>query len=638
MASQNPLETLPLELFHRICQFLPRQSLFTLSLVSAACYKGTAAGRVARIRFIIRDEEKLWRDISHFENVVLGPDDLFRYVRRVTVIDEKHSSTPGASGDEDGDLTQNIPFNPSSPLQTPAQKQAQNKAWLPFAQFLARLTGLTDLVYSCTEQIPACVLSVLRQHHRSSRLHVSTFSLRSLYQPVPQAREGAPRIDPDEYALLTSPCLYSISTILESHDSEPRYSYNREAFREALGSGLMPRLRHLHVHFRRHYSLTAMANTMIRETPKARWQGFFGEQNPPGSSTPRIRLPLETLVITGSCDPEWRSPFVTCLHELESYLDLSTLRRYGHRCNHSTLSVPKMIKVLRMPGHTWFRSLRSLVIDPIHPAEAAALLRVLPPLEELVWLVKIRQEHLKLIFSRLGPTLRKLHLRLTSDDSLDSETILAMARSCPRLEDLQLRVLRSNGDSQEVALYRALGRMTRLKKLRLVLDCDMEKYTLVYESLKDNPPKQRAFQYFAACKVLRNLAVDGALAREIWVVITREMARAGPEHQIPVSPLENLAIEPRASCEWDTLRVLPMMGMWRSRRLICTRSWVEEVTVRTFENRYDEAEDFIDPEYIPRAEAVWRKVWPQAGKEWWKDWHSFPLSVEESNIEGTSAS
>jgi hypothetical protein len=637
MASQSPLETLPLELFHRICQFLPRQSLFTLSLVSAACRKGTAAGRVARIRFIIRDEEKLWRDISHFENVVLGPDDLFRYVRRVTVIDEKHSSTPGASGDEDGDLTQNIPFNPSSPLQTPAQKQAQNKAWLPFAQFLARLTGLTDLVYSCTEQIPACVLSVLHQHHRTSRLHVSTFSLRSLYQPVPQAREGAPRIDPDEYALLTSPCLYSISTILESHDSEPRYSYNREAFREALGSGLMPRLRHLHVHLRVHYVLTDMARRVIHGSPKAQWQGFFGDQNPPRSSTPRTRLPLETLVITGSCGPEWRLPFVTCLAELESYLDLSTLRRYEHRCNHSTLTAPKMIKVLRMPGHTWFRSLRSLTINACHP-EAAALLRVLPPLEELVWLVNIRQEHLELIFSRLGPTLRKLHLKLSRVDCLDTETILAMTRSCPRLEDLQLRVLRLNGDSQEVALYRALGCMTRLKKLFLMLDCSMEKYTLVHKSLKDNPLEQRAFEYFAACKVLRNLAVDESLAREIWGVITKEMARAGPVHQISASPLEKLVIQPTARCEWDPWGILPMMSMWCSRRLVCARSSAEEVTVRTFENRYDEAEDFIDPEYVPRAEAVWRRVWPQAGKEWWKDWHSFPLSVEDNNIEGTSAS
>ncbi|KAK3896562.1 hypothetical protein C8A05DRAFT_39898, partial [Staphylotrichum tortipilum] len=88
-----------------------------------------------------------------------------------------------------------------------------DETWLPFARFLGWLPALTDLVYACTHQVPACLLAALHEHHPRSRLHVRAFSLRSLFQKRDQLHD----IDPDERALATSPCLYSIHALCEMY-------------------------------------------------------------------------------------------------------------------------------------------------------------------------------------------------------------------------------------------------------------------------------------------------------------------------------------------------------------------------------------------------------------------------------------
>ncbi|KAK3903021.1 hypothetical protein C8A05DRAFT_33266 [Staphylotrichum tortipilum] len=98
-------------------------------------------------------------------------------------------------GDGDGDF-RNVEFSATKqPALTPKHKQAQHDAWLPFALFLARLPALTDLIYACTHQMPACVLQALHTHHPKSRLHIRAFSLRSLYRSWDEKRDP---IDPDD--------------------------------------------------------------------------------------------------------------------------------------------------------------------------------------------------------------------------------------------------------------------------------------------------------------------------------------------------------------------------------------------------------------------------------------------------------
>jgi hypothetical protein len=189
--------------------------------------------RFERIRFTVRGRKKLRQDLER-RNEILGIDGRARYVRRVKVVgympllqvdeaSEEREIVPifqpetfGVEDEHERDSDEDHFCKPSqglieefygaSPLLTHEEKQEQNEAWLPLAQFLHQLPDLKDLIYACTDQIPICILSSLHQHHPNSRFHVHTFSPRSLYQP----KEHPHDIDPDEFVLATSPCLYSI--------------------------------------------------------------------------------------------------------------------------------------------------------------------------------------------------------------------------------------------------------------------------------------------------------------------------------------------------------------------------------------------------------------------------------------------
>ena len=262
-----PLERLPLHLFEYICQYVPRHSLASLALASRFCATAATPRRFSRIKLTIRDKKKLRDDLQQWD-AVLGCGNRFLHVRRVFVFgfmsdsDERseadHQSyllslaadgNDGSDGDTDGNGDNDdshvrpLIFALAGPPSTETHKRAQHEAWLPFASFLGQLPALKDLVYACTHQVSACLLAALHKHHPRSRLHVRTFSLRSLYQKSDQLHD----IDPDELALATSPCLYSIHATCEDFDSYGRLSFNMEAI-ESMVSGAAPSLRRVHLH------------------------------------------------------------------------------------------------------------------------------------------------------------------------------------------------------------------------------------------------------------------------------------------------------------------------------------------------------------------------------------------------------
>lgn len=104
----------------------------------------------------------------------------------------------------------------------------EDGAWKPLANFIQRLPSLTDIYYSSSNQFLPCLLEALHQYRPQCRLHLYSFKLRSIYDS-----------DDDycEFALVKSPCLYSIST----------RDHNDEHFREAVYGTvfrLAPNLRH----------------------------------------------------------------------------------------------------------------------------------------------------------------------------------------------------------------------------------------------------------------------------------------------------------------------------------------------------------------------------------------------------------
>jgi hypothetical protein len=66
-----------------------------------------------------------------------------------------------------------------------------------------RSPGLTDVIYRCPSQFPPCLLQTLHASKKPARLHLQIFNLCSAY-------DDPPTIDPHEWDIITSPCLYSV--------------------------------------------------------------------------------------------------------------------------------------------------------------------------------------------------------------------------------------------------------------------------------------------------------------------------------------------------------------------------------------------------------------------------------------------
>jgi hypothetical protein len=73
---------------------------------------------------------------------------------------------------------------------------------------------------------------------------------------------------------------------------------------------------------------------------------------------------------------------------------------------------------------------------------------------------------------RLGlrPALHQAAIETLTEYPTFDQGFDQLGRYCPLLEDLSIPIQRSKGDSQEVALYRALGSLKSLKYLDLWLD------------------------------------------------------------------------------------------------------------------------------------------------------------------------
>ena len=105
----------------------------------------------------------------------------------------------------------------------------------------------------------------------------------------------------------------------------------------------------------------------------------------------------------------------------------------------------------------------------------AAFLDSLPPLKAIRFVNDIDQNILDSTLRRRGPSLRRLWFpppKYTSDILFNLSKIVDLQRSYPLLEDLALPIPRFRGDEAEVEMYRTLGKIPRLHKLALALDCE----------------------------------------------------------------------------------------------------------------------------------------------------------------------
>jgi hypothetical protein len=322
--------------------------------------------------------------------------------------------------------------------------------------------------------------------------------------------------------------------------------------------------------------------------------------------------------------------------------DFGLLRRFEL---YGSITVEELQTLASMAAGNKFHSLQELGLvipsfrsDPpydLNETAAAAdrsaslFLRAVPPLEVLkLDGGNLSRETFEAVLRRHGHSLRKLRLfspfgdDVAADVDVDLYRVRLIQQRCPRLEVVQLRVRRRQGGPEEVAVYRTLGRLPRLRHATLVLDCHVP-----LNDATDDLERLR--------KGLINLAVDENLTRAIF-------------HKIfggSNSPFQRLRLE---TCSEDMFNAdwgeLQDWAIWIGRSWVCTKNETRG-EIRVHEDHADQAEQerngIRDDLQVMRDELeqfnydwfdgtdLWTELWPRRAEDWRDDWHSFPLPSEE---------
>lgn len=289
--------------------------------------------------------------------------------------------------------------------------------------------------------------------------------------------------------------------------------------------------------------------------------------------------------------------------------------------------------------------------------EDIAFFRKLRPLSSLKitgWNVDSVLDH---ILDAHGTSLIKLELQSNSRNDLPTQSVRKrdlskMSQRCSQLQYLDLTLDRTEGDPEEVALYRTLGLLPQLKDLSLTVRIAKTWDNIIEDNVSfdevveyaidprfddefDRKIPKAIFDDTDMCNGIArnrliNCALDAALGRDIFSAISEGKPKGS-------TPLERLSIEMTRVDYFGKVACLPVLVKvlrCLSRPLQITRSirddGYKDLLVEREEFSLDSFHDI--PIEIPRwLQDIWRRVWPgKIADEWWNDWHSLPLAVTGS--------
>lgn len=634
------LESLPPSVLFLICDHLARcspagEDLHRFSLASKTCFAAADPAKFRRLRVTAWAPEGLCADVLRWRGVlqtnqrhnhvrtleILGqmlvpdvPDTRHEYQDMSRAISELSASWPHSFPWISGD---SIPFLLPELPSTEGAREREDDSWLPLANLCRELPGLRDVHYGALSQMPRCLLSAIHQDHPTSRVFVHAFHLRSLVHPSGQPRA----IDDVELALATSPCLHGIAMSATRPMDPQTADYNTEAVLDMV-KGAAPNL--VYVHHRGAYPET--------QSPRPGWQGFPGKARELSGTGHLRTLSLNgEAAETGGLVDVWGSRTdLRCLRTLEigRAIRLEGLSKLAHAAGSGRLA---SLQSLYLNSESVFAS-EARNFDPT----TAALLRSLPPLQHLSLNGVIGEDAFDAVLSHHAATLHTLIFCPVAREGaarfvLSPEQAQALSNKSLWLEHMILVVPRSQGSKSEVAIYRHLGALPRLKTLHLKLDCPVE--TLPEPDGEDDDQDDDSdvdagtIYVFGEGRVsaplvekaLRNTAVDERLAWDIFRILGQNKA------------LCSLDLEPRGWFPGTEFgRWLRWIGRgWRiSRHSPRTEARIMEVkperrhqAERSFNSsskRYD------DPEWN-MLKSAWDTVWPSTSESWWTEWSSMPL-------------
>ncbi|KAH9909902.1 hypothetical protein F4778DRAFT_713319 [Xylariomycetidae sp. FL2044] len=610
------LTSLPLHLLDTISEFVTalepsRRSLFAFSLTSKVCHAATTRQRYARITFFMRGEDELGNDVTRWANVL--KDGCLGYVRAVKVDLEPPSYKPSIPGwipeeqeedqeedQEDAAVESDDEFDFCEPRRlqhrqvrvTP--KTRQKNYYEPLARFLDCLPALQDLVWVMPYQLPPCLLSAIHKRHSRIRLHINSFSLPSI------ARSSTDLYGIDQYdtAIATSPCLYSVG--VECSILNRGLDCTKEAIYDMIKESA-PELKSVRLFF----GWTYIASVQHKQSP------------------PQCRLQqggdskgcLEHLKI-GVASPwqlsdiqAWASRTrFECLRSLEfaSQLDLSGLREMTGMAQRGDFRSLQRLKMRQFPPIEDEREWQEA------DAASALLFEALPPLVEISLFYNLDIKTFTAILCRHGNSIRKLELlpKDTKRFVISHDRVDAITKQCPNLLKLKLVVPRTEGNEQEVALYRSLGQLQALRRVTLHLDY----------SHTESPGAKPANGDFGQTRInkrLRSMLINTAIDSTLATAILRLLRSNNPN-------LEYLKLATGGSGYWKEY------NMERIEERM-TRSWIcrldrGRVTVKKIKKHQRYAAE-SSPIISKENKSTWESIWPGTSDRWWEQWSSLPLAL-----------
>ncbi|KAJ5818797.1 hypothetical protein N7474_004388 [Penicillium riverlandense] len=493
-------------------------------------------------------------------------------------------------------------------------------AWQPLADLVQRLPLLFDLIFLCPNQFPLCLLETLHRHHPECRLHISKFFLRSLNGPL---------TDRSEFQLATSPCLFSINTDYEDEyptghpEFTPDGAYHREAVMHMV-SRLAPNLKEVTLF--RPMGPATHDNSFLPP-----WEGFSQEKG----SIPTKDLrhgALRYLRIHNPISIEKEEMKLWAAHTDFSVLEVLKLE---------TCLTPDLLNYLATDVD--FTCLKSLVlggplVDYIYP-QVKCFLQKLQPLSSLTiesWNDDFVVDD---IVDPHGASL--IELTLASPINRPVESIMQydlsmIAQRCCLLQYFGLTLDRTEGNSEEVALYRTLGSLPQLKWVSLTLQVSVT-WDFISHDDEDHMIDPRFEDEFdqqipddvgsGACNgAIRTRLVNCALDQALGRAIFRAISAGKPKGSIP---LEKLSIRTTDVEEFGEVGFPePLRPVLRhlSRPLQVTQHVRDDCRDELLVEQEEPADKF-PPEIPEWLQAIWRRIWPKKlTDEWWNDWHSLPLA------------
>lgn len=544
--------------------------------------------------------------------------------------------------------------------------------------FLSRATGLQDLVWTCP-RIPPRIVELLTTQLPRCRLHLHRFQLESLWVP----REKIPQpISDEDWALVTSPNLYTVVTRLRIFDRSGHVCYLEPAVKAMIG-GVTPNLRHV-----------SLERGLVKDSPRLREAVRLGAPRWPGFHP--IPSPHEDRQVAHHRDASPREVGKSGRGALRSLIFRHSatdeeMLRYGELTDLTTLRhltpkkigghVPPLPTLASQARAGEFRNLTSFCLRDMDEAGSGLsslneLLENIGRLQHLCLSGFVGNDSFDIILRRHGKTLRSLHLdsyghfpennehKPSELLKMSAADVQHMAESCPNLTEIEIPVSRSQGDAREVSVYRALSRLRHLKRAWLHLyywvgpdenasdDIDEEGGLYLSSRDRDDVTLLRLKDAIVDC------AVDETLARSIFDTINGGANTHITSTTTATGPL---------SFRWLRLDVRRREGRFGTLGLgsddfdglieLFMREWVVERRNEPHEDASNAASSpqiasrinitELNPERAREAADEWRnekwqhdsrqnfktvfeELWhPDTSKpEWWNDWRSFPLQVE----------